>query len=362
MRTAVKQTSSRRRRSRQSGFSLIELMVSVVIFLVVMGALYSLLRVGASDRFTTNQRAEILQSARSAMNQLGREITNAGYEFPDNGALVGNGCLAGVGLPNDNGTNPDTLPVVFGRNDVTGDATVRPNTDQMTIATIDDTFYVDPLTGTPQGLTIGSIGGTQREQVTIQNAALIDRCSVGELYIVSKANRIGWCTQIAGATLTFAPGDVLAMNSAHTTSPTYVFRGPGATGAWSTPPGATLRRVRLSTYFVTPQLTLVRRAYSSGAVLGGTGAGVVANAPFVDMPLAEGVEDFQIEYIVQNPLDPQNRTLVTSTPTVGQLIFIRQIRVTMTVRGPEIDPRTRDYSRATTTATYNTRNILFKQT
>lgn len=70
----------------QRGFTLIELMVVLVIFLVVVGAIFGLLN-AAQHRYRAEQQfLESFQNARVGMDQLVREIRSAGlpspYTFP----------------------------------------------------------------------------------------------------------------------------------------------------------------------------------------------------------------------------------------------------------------------------------------
>lgn len=67
---------------RQSGFSLIELLVVLVIFLIVTGSVFALLD-AAQLRYRTEQEfLESFQNARVGIDQLVREIHSAGFPAP----------------------------------------------------------------------------------------------------------------------------------------------------------------------------------------------------------------------------------------------------------------------------------------
>ena len=65
-------------RKSESGFTMVEVVVSTAIFVIVMGSIYGLLRVARNGRLNTTQRTELIQNVRVALNALGRDAINAG--------------------------------------------------------------------------------------------------------------------------------------------------------------------------------------------------------------------------------------------------------------------------------------------
>ena len=65
----------------EAGFSLLEMMIAITVFLIVMSAVYGLLRIGIISRNTINHRTETIQNARSAVNAVGKDLVNAGLGF-----------------------------------------------------------------------------------------------------------------------------------------------------------------------------------------------------------------------------------------------------------------------------------------
>ncbi len=65
----------------QEGFSLIELLVTIVLSSIVMGAIYSVYRVQTRSMKVQENRMEAQQYARSVLDLMVREIRNVGY-FP----------------------------------------------------------------------------------------------------------------------------------------------------------------------------------------------------------------------------------------------------------------------------------------
>ncbi len=76
------------RQKSQLGFSLVEMIVAMVIFLIVTGAVYGLLQAGRIDRNRSSRRADIMKNARAAIYLIGRDALNAGLSFHRNGAIV----------------------------------------------------------------------------------------------------------------------------------------------------------------------------------------------------------------------------------------------------------------------------------
>jgi len=91
----------------EAGFTIIEMMVGIVVFTIVMGSIYGLLMVARGGRLNTNQRSEILQNARIAINTMSRDAINAGVGYPNLGATIPDNRLATImGGTADTDTDP----------------------------------------------------------------------------------------------------------------------------------------------------------------------------------------------------------------------------------------------------------------
>jgi type IV pilus assembly protein PilW len=321
----------------QAGFTLLEMIVSVALFTVVTGAIYGLLRVGTSDRFTTNQRAELLQNARIALNAISADALNAGFDFPDEGAQTGPGSLVLFGLPNDPLQNLDTLRPVTARNNVNANSlnpTAGTLTDQVTFTYVDDSFNPD-VDANPLALSVGPFTGSQNRNAVIQNPPATIPTRTGDVYIVTGAtSTLGYCSSASGANLVFGTvGDALTVNAR-----------PGGTNMFVPVVTHRLRRVRCVSYYVDANGTLMRLAL--GDRVGGAG--------YIAMPIAEGVENMQVEYVLQSGA-------VVTTPTPAETGTIRQVRVVLQIRSPDMDERSNDFFRTTLASTVNTRNITYRR-
>jgi prepilin-type N-terminal cleavage/methylation domain-containing protein len=336
------------RNKRQSGFTVIEMMVSVLIFTIVVGAIYGLLEVARAGRLNTSQRAEVLQNVRVGLNSLGRDAINAGVGYPNLGAMIPDDRLSLVGAAADADANPDFLTPIYAANDanpVNGIAT-----DQVTFLYVDDSFN----NGASIPVNAISAPGVSPTSLTIAPGFNNTPFRLGDIYMVTGQNgsAIGMLTGRNGAdTLTFANVDPLGINSA----------GNNAAVNRVTPPASVLK-LKWVTYFVADQDgnatgtgTLMRRVY------GGFNSGNNTLVNWVDQPLAFGVENLQIQYVLRG-------SNVVDIPTVDEMEDIRQVRVSITVRSPDLDPKNLDPVtrrpqpfRSTIAASFSARNLVYEK-
>lgn len=332
----------------QSGFTIVEMMISLTIFVIVVGAIYGLLEVGRAGRLNTNQRWEVLQNVRIALNAVGRDTINAGVDYPNLGAMIPSGKLTIVGGADDGDGNPDFLTPVFAANNVNSVNGVM--TDQVTFLYIDDSFN----SGTSVPASAVSAPATTPTTVTIQNGYTNAPFNVGDIYLISgqNATAIGMLTSKNGnATLTFANTDPLTLNNS----------GVNAAVNRVAPP-ASISRVAWVTYWVADQDgngtgtgTLMRRVY------GGFNQATNTAINWTDQPLAFGIENMQIQYVLAD-------SSVIDSPATNQMQDIRQVRITVTVRSPDPDPKNIDPAtrmprpfRSTVTASFSTRNLVYEK-
>ena len=64
---------------KQAGFTLLELLISVLMFMVISGAIFELLSRSQKRYFTDSQVLDSFQEARLAMDQIVRDANDAGY-------------------------------------------------------------------------------------------------------------------------------------------------------------------------------------------------------------------------------------------------------------------------------------------
>lgn len=73
----------KRMSSRQQGFSLVELVIGLTIFLVVLLAVYQLFDTGSATYRSGQRKVDVQQNARVALDEIVRQIRMAGY-WPEN--------------------------------------------------------------------------------------------------------------------------------------------------------------------------------------------------------------------------------------------------------------------------------------
>src|SRR2546425_1859705 len=88
----------------QGGFTLIELMLSLVTLLVISGSAFQLMNLATQRSATEQTKLDLLQEGREFMDQMSRDLRQAGYPNPRNfapGALttpISEDLRAAVGL------------------------------------------------------------------------------------------------------------------------------------------------------------------------------------------------------------------------------------------------------------------------
>ena len=322
----------------ESGFTIIEMMVGIVVFTIVMGSIYGLLMVARGGRINTNQRSEIMQNARMAINTMSRDAINAGVGYPNEGAYIPDNRLTTImGGVNDADTNEDLLTPVNARN---GSITINGvASDQVSFLFVDDTFNA----GVSLPITAWRNNGANVQISAGWNNA---PCAQNDIYLLTAQNgcAMGMMhdagAEIAGVNtdkVTFATGDILGLNNpGGAASPIFNCAFPG-----------TLQRVLWVSYFIVADVgstqtgTLMRRVYG-----GATG--------WVDQPLAYGIESLQFQYVLENGS-------VVDLPALIEMKLVRQVRLSVAVRSPDIDPTTKLPYRTTLTSTFSTRNTAYEK-
>ena len=79
------------RQNPESGFTLLELMVSMAVGLIVMAAMASLFKTGMNSTMLVTQRAETQQNMRAAIDLLVKDISMAGAGLPSGGIQLPSG-------------------------------------------------------------------------------------------------------------------------------------------------------------------------------------------------------------------------------------------------------------------------------
>lgn len=332
----------------QKGFTLLELTIAMVVFMVVTASVFGLLQVAQKSRTIVSENTGLNKNVRLALNLVGRDTYNAGFGYPLRNTVVlpDNRVAILLGIPPDVDSTRDTIPPIIAGDNInlnTYNPTPNTRTDQVTFLFKDNTFNL--IGGVSQPLSINAAttttGGID-EIVPVSGSNSV--CAVNDIYIVTgnTGSTLGLSTALSGTNkIQFANGDVLGFNQTGTSGPLRSITTP-----------ASLMRVSMVTYFVTADGTLTRREYANRLPV----------AAFVDEPLVYGVENFQIVYIMDdgavlsNPSAGPNGIAGDADDTPANLAAVRQIRFTVSVRSNELNAANQPY-RVSQTSTFSTRNL-----
>lgn len=267
-----------------------ELIVVMVIMMVVISAVFALMRgtiIGANANYEVTTAS---QSLRNAQEYISRDALVVGDGFKS---------ISNIWLPTSFVTNYLTARsaatldpsnagflsvgsvisddnVAAGKTvlNTTPSTNVLPTTDRITMLSVDPSFSSVPLLAGSANVTNG--------EITIPGGNT-SNYAVGEIYHISGGGNgaFGIITSITGGKIVWGESDAFGLNHF------------GATGNIGTATGgngsapATLTRVNIIHYFVDASGKLIRRAFG------------VKGAPFVDSVIAEHVKNLQFRYTLQ---------------------------------------------------------------
>ncbi len=342
---------SDRAKAGESGFSLLELMISMVIFLIISASVWGVMKAAQQSRSAVTEEVQLSKNVRIGLNLIARDAFNAGFGYPAASTVIlpDNRIANALGVPADSDTTRDTVPPVISGNNITlstFSSVANTRTDRISFLYKDSTFNV--VSGVSQPLNINAATTTSGgidEIVPISgsNAA----CRTNDIYLVigNTGSTIGLATALSGTDrIQFSNGDLLGFNQTGTTGPLRAITTP-----------ASILRVRMVTYFVTADGILTRREY----------ANITPAVAFVDEPLVYNVENFQIQYVMDNgtvsdnPSAGPDGVAGTGDDTQSNLAAVRQIRFTINTRSTEKNSAGQYYTETMTT-TVSTRNLGYE--
>lgn len=100
-------------KSSEKGLTATELLIAMTIFLIVMGSVYGILKIGNMSRSNINSRTENIKNVRMAIDTIGREAVNAGLGYNRvGGSVPDNFTTYNFGLPADPDTETDLLTAI----------------------------------------------------------------------------------------------------------------------------------------------------------------------------------------------------------------------------------------------------------
>lgn len=360
----------------EGGFSVMELLVAMAIFLIVTGSIYGLLALGRFDRNRASRRADMLKNARVSVHLIGRDVLNAGLGYHRRGAIVpDNFNSTRFGVPADVDNQRDMVTgVVAGNNLYTNTLNPTPGarTDSITFAYRDMNYNCGnavSLTGvtTPSGSpTVARINANMASLAAPGPcpAPRTDQADTGgpfDLYLIesSTSQALVMATGMGAGNVDAAPGDPLGINQA--------INGSGVNGSvlrqCASPADtncttyvASAKRVFLVSYRVNTDGTLVRVIYGNNR--GGTAAQQIQ-----EMPMAYNVEDFQIRYVLDDGTISDNPSVgvdgVVGTADDDWQAFnrVRQLTISVKIQATDSDMKTGRPETISFSSTFSTRNL-----
>lgn len=363
----------------QNGFSLFELLIAMSVGAVVLAASVMMYQKSVAVSNLVISHAELQTEMRGAMNQIARDLNQAGTGIPLAGITIPSAAGGGINpkfgcdasacyISSSNTFTSGILYKVTPGNNI--GVTTSEATDSLVVTYMDPIAPTGDLTSSATGLAWGAYSTTNisdtGDTLTMPagtTPALNDPQKglvVGDLLLLQndKGNAVGTVTSFNAVTgvINFAStGDPLKFNQpaspavSGTLASLRISPTP-ATGPHYRP--VTVSRIMMVTYFVRKDpvdshLSLMRQ--------------VNARPP---APVAEYIEDLQISYdMLNDATDPA--TLVANvadatlgSPAVAKPNQIRKINLRLTARSPKLNTQG-DYDRMSIATSIGPRNLSF---
>jgi len=322
---------------REAGFSFIELMISIVVFLLFLSAVYGLLRITNIQKSTVNSQTEVMNNLRLSLNTLGRDAVNAGLGYSRvGGNMPDNLTNLRMQLPADANAEQDFLTAVIAGNNINANNLLPPaeRTDVIAFAYRDMSFN----SGNPITITNAAAFGAGGVVLTTEpNAAFNANPSATpfDLYLISNGTRTAVALATSrpdNSTLRFQTGlaaDILGINAPYNTGG---LNSSKLTNCADLPLGANdcmnygatatvnAKKIIWVSYSVTPDGTFVRTIY-------GNNTGATAAQQIQTQPLAYNIQNFQIRYLLRDGTSSEN----PSNNGVNQNVLNNVVQVEITI-------------------------------
>lgn len=271
---------------KNSGFTLIEIMVAMAVSLIVLGGAFLMFRDSSKANTNVTQSADMSDNLRAGLNMIVQDLVQTGTGIPTGGIAIPNtpnaaGCNSGapVNRPptilnltfqGPNANNPGCnviLPAIepgnaLGPSVVSPDGTKGPRTDIVTVMFGDNTLALDqkPING--PNCPAGAIAPNGSTITFDPNCVVIGGAGIpvntGDLIMIFNGINpngvLQTVTGVAGQTLTFAAGDAFNLNGrsgTETNGTILQLQNLNAAGAPNgTYPATSCTRVWMITYYL----------------------------------------------------------------------------------------------------------------
>jgi prepilin-type N-terminal cleavage/methylation domain-containing protein len=368
-------------RRSQNGFTLVELLVSIAVTLIVSAAAMMVYQRSVQVSNTVGLRSEMQAEIRTALNQISRDLNQAGTGIPIGGIPIPStttggtnpkfGCDAPNGCAYLSASNRFTAGILYKLTPANGlGPTTTETTDAMVLTYMDPIAPAGDQLSSATGLNWGSYPTTTitKDGLTLTmpagtTPALNDPqkgLAVGDMLLMTNSNgsAVGVVTgfDATARTITFASGDPLNFNQPNATTPV---AGTLASIRLSPLPGVapffpptSVSRIMMITYFIKQTTTSTGTDLTLMRQVGGR----------VPVPVAEHIEDLQVTYDLfndaTNALTTNLPDAVTGSPAVAQPSQIRKVNLTITARSPRLNAQGK-FDRISMTTSLGPRNLSF---
>ena len=345
-------------RCNQEGFSIIELVVAMTVMLIVVGAVFSLVRDSMKVATTTYEMTDAQQNMRTAQEFINRDLMNAGDGLESISNIRVPQAFVTSYITLNPVTDPSTpgiinLGIFTTDNNVPANTAVtgavpatniRTATDRQTILEQDREFLFNNLNSISLAPTAINPAGSI---ITIPAGDPMTAFTLGEVYFLTSSAGGTFCTitsiNVAARQLSFVASDPYGLNQ------------PGAVGhIWAISGGRTLatslQRMRIIQYYLTSTGLLMRRVFG------------VPGSGFRESMIAEHVLDVQFNYslITTDAFGNVTPSATTALTTSAQQLAVRQVEVRVTVETPHAIQNGSRQPLTMTTST-SVRNMQFRQ-
>jgi prepilin-type N-terminal cleavage/methylation domain-containing protein len=331
----------------EQGFSLLEVLVAVSVMVVVMGAIFALMRDSVKSSKASMEMSDGQQSSRTGQEFINRDLMNTGDGLDSISDIrvpqgfvtnyltlnpVTDASMPGIiklGLI----TTDDNVPANTGVLGTAPPVSVRANpmlTDRISILQMDRNFVP---------VTLAAISINPMDGSVAIDPGDIAQFAVGEMF-ATITDRAGVGTPTPS--LMFGAGDSFGLNSVGAGSQLDVITA-GATLPTS------LCRMKIIHYYVNSDGLLIRRVFGT------------RNAGFVDSVIAEHVVSLQFRYFI-NMRDGKGNIVqpLGQLTTSQQQVETRQVEVTVTVETAHTLQNGQRQQMTMTTST-SVRNMQFRR-
>ena len=335
-----------KRRSSESGFTLVEFLVASGAALILVAGTFTFLGNVFSSGTTMRQVMDTQQKIRVALNEIAREVVRAGTGMPSSGIAIPNGnnsqsiARGGAGANLGNLTTPNNVLAILSPGDGVGPTIAGVATDAITIVTVDQSSpgcNIDDITPS----------GSQVDWVEDISAG-VNQLFVGDFLLFTNVNAsvFGQITNIQtngnNNSSNFANSDPMNFNQPSAANGN--INSLANAGNPVTFPPTTATRVKVITYYLdnsdTAHPKLMRQINSETVQL-----------------VAEDIYNLQFAYDL---FDYDTNTPTTNQATTNSPNQIRAVSVAIEGRSTEVNRQTNDYYSFGLTSKVNVRNSTFR--